>query len=100
MIALISAILLATSAVSVAPVADRPAVMVNYFGMEDIAPAPIPGGYTLYGEASLVLGSKTVMYDLAGRKSNGDLVFAAPRTATTKKWNWYSTGMFTTTTWF
>lgn len=102
MIALVSAALLALSTISPAPVTDRPAPVVNYFGMEDIVPTPAPGpvGYILVGEASLAVGSATIMYDLAGRKSNGDLSFASPRKPGVRKWNWYSTGMFATVTWF
>lgn len=98
MLALASAVLMAVSSIVTPSVVDSPVPVVNYFGMEDIVPAPAPGGYVLRGEASLTIGARTVMYDLAGRKSNGDVVFAAPRA--NKKWNWYSTGMFTTVTWF
>lgn len=101
MLAIISAALLAASSITAASVADAPVPVVNYFGMEDITPVAAPGtGYVLRGEATLTLGARTVMYDLAGRKSNGDLVYASPRTSGVKKWNWYSTGMFTTVTWF
>lgn len=101
MLALVSAALLAASSITATAAVDAPVPVVNYFGMEDIIPVPAPGiGYVLRGEASLTIGSRTVMYDLAGRKSNGDLSFASPRTAAVKKWNWYSTGMFSTVTWF
>lgn len=102
MIALVSAALLAVSAISPVPVADRPASVVNYFGMEDIVPTSAPGpvGYVLVGEASLTVGGSTITYDLAGRKSNGDLSYASPRKSGVRKWNWYSTGMFSTVTWF
>lgn len=95
MLALVSAALLVASPVSAGAVVDSPASVVNYFGVEDITPTPAPGtGYAIIGEAKLTLGTRTVTYDLAGRKSNGDLVFASPRTSGVKKWNWYSTGMF------
>lgn len=101
MLALLSAALFAASSITTPEVMDAPAPVVNYFGMEDITPVPTSGtGYVLRGEATLITGSRTIMYDLAGRKSNGDLSFASPRTSGTKKWNWYSTGMFTTVSWY
>lgn len=95
MIALISAALLAASPIAAGAVVDSPAVVVNYFGVEDITPVAAPGtGWLIIGEARVTLGTRSVMYDLAGRKNNGDLTYASPRTSGVKKWNWYSTGMF------
>ena len=103
MLALVSAALLVASPVSAVTVVDSPAMVVNYVIVEDIVPVPAPGtGWAIIGEAKLTLGFRTITYDLAGRKSNGDLVFASPRTSGVKKWNWYSTGMFdsNSVTWF
>lgn len=101
MLALVTAALLAASPMSASVVVDSPALVVNDLGVEDITPTPAPGiGWVVVGEARLIIGSRTVMYDLAGRKSNGDLVFASPRTSGAKRWNWYSTGMFDSVTWY
>lgn len=95
MLALVSAALLVASSLAAPPVVDSSAVVVNYFGVEDITPVPAPGtGWLILGEARVTLGSRSIMYDLAGRKSYGDLSYASPRTSGAKKWNWYSTGMF------
>lgn len=95
MLALVSAALLVASPIVTSAVVDSPPMVVNDLGVEDILPAPAPGtGWLVIGEARVTLGSRSIMYDLAGRKSNGDLTYASPRTSGAKKWNWYSTGMF------
>lgn len=101
MIALLSAALMAASSVT-APVAlDAPRAIAHYaVVVEDIEVAYGPDGKPVVkGEASHTIGTRTTMYDLAGRKNNGALAFAAPR-AGSRQWRWYSAGMFTTMTWF
>lgn len=103
MLALLGAAVMATStlAAPVAPVVSpAAAVIVHHAVVEDIEPArDASGNWVLRGEASITIGGRTVMYDLAGRRNNGALAFGAPRVAS-KRWNWYSAGGFTTVTWW